>query len=287
MTKKRVLGIITNDQHQVFQRNVITGVQDIAAEHGYAVQIDSYAEDPDHPRQITLDYTTMTGVLVIADAAPVSLLCEMYEFGMPLSLVSHQVPELPIPSVIADNVQGIAELVRHVVENCHRRKLVYIRGVPTQRDSRERETGFFRELMRYNISVTDGHFLRGDFSAPIAAQSVQQLIDSGADFDTIIAADYVMGITAVETLKNNGLRVPGDVSVVGFGDAPEAEAAGLTTVAADIVEQGHRAARQLIGQLNGTRITGVTVLSVRLMIRETCGCSLTSDSAVAGALSNE
>ena len=66
------------------------------------------------------------------------------------------------------------------------------------------------------------------------------------------------------------------MSVVGFGDAPEAETAGLTTVAADIVEQGRRAARQLISQQQGTRITGVTVLSVRLMIRETCGCSLPS-----------
>jgi DNA-binding LacI/PurR family transcriptional regulator len=271
MVRQPILGIITNDQHQVFQRDVIAGAREIAARHGYTVQIDSYAEDPDHPHPITLDYAAMAGVLVIADAAPLSLLREMHESGTPLSLVSHSVAELPIPAVMADNVQGIAELVRHVVERCHRRKLVYIRGVPTQRDSREREAVFFREMMRYNITVPDDHFLQGDFSAPVAAQSVQRLIASGADFDAIIAADYVMGISAVEVLTQHGLRVPGDVSVVGFGDAPEAEAAGLTTVAADIVEQGRRTARQLIGQQQGTRITGVTVLSVRLVIRETCG----------------
>jgi LacI family transcriptional regulator len=132
--------------------------------------------------------------------------------------------------------------------------------------------------MRYNITLPDSHFLRGDFSAPVAAASVQQLIDGGADFDAIISADYVMGIAAVEVLGRNGRRVPEDVSVVGFGDAPEAEAAGLTTVAADIVEQGRRAARQLISQDQGMRITGVTVLSVRLMVRETCGCTLATAS---------
>jgi LacI family transcriptional regulator len=248
MVRQPILGIITNDQHQVFQRDVIAGARDIASRHGYTVQIDSYAEDPDHPRPITLDYAAMAGVLVIADAVPLSLLREMYQSGTPLSLVSHSVPELPIPAVMADNVQGIAELVRHVVERCHRRKLVYIRGVPTQRDSREREAVFFREMMRYNITVPADHFLQGDFSAPVAAQSVQRLIASGADFDAIIAADYVMGISAVEVLTQHGLRVPADVSVVGFGDAPEAEAAGLTTVAADIVEQGRRTARQLISQ---------------------------------------
>jgi DNA-binding LacI/PurR family transcriptional regulator len=272
MMQQPVLGVITNNQHQVFQQNVIAGTHEIAAQHGYAVQVVSYAEDPAHPEPITLDYRAMAGVLVIADACPIDLLREMYEAGTPLSLVSHQVPELLVPSVITDNIQGIAELVKHLVERCCRRKLVYIRGIPTQRDSMERETAFFRELMRYNIALPDAHFLRGDFSAPVAAQSVQRLIDSGADFDAIIAADYVMGIAAVDTLRKNDLHVPGDVSVVGFGDAPEAEAAELTTVAADVVEQGRRAARQLISQYQGMRITGVTVLSVRLMVRETCGC---------------
>ncbi len=88
----------------------------------------------------------MAGVLVLADAAPVDLLRAMYESGTPLSLVSHLVPELPIPSVLTDNTQGMAELVKHVVENCRRCKLVYIRGVPTQRDSIEREASFLPRI---------------------------------------------------------------------------------------------------------------------------------------------
>ena len=103
--------------------------------------------------------------------------------------------------------------------------------------------------------------------------SVRRLLDGGRDFDAIVSADYVMGIAAVDTLRQYGMHVPDDVCVVGFGDAPEADAAGLTTVAADIVEQGRRAARQLISQHHGTRITGVTVLSVQLLVRQTCGAS--------------
>ena len=170
MARQPVLGLITNDQHRVFQRNVIQGVSEIAARHGYAVCIDSYAEDPAEPRPITLDCTAMAGVLVIADACPIDLLRQIHESGTPLSLVSHQVPELPIPSVIADNVQGMAELIKHVVERCDRRKLVYIRGVPTQRDSIERESSFLREMMRYNLPIADSHMLRGDFDALVAAE---------------------------------------------------------------------------------------------------------------------
>jgi DNA-binding LacI/PurR family transcriptional regulator len=58
------------------------------------------------------------------------------------------------------------------------------------------------------------------------------------------------------------------VAVVGFGDGPEAAQAGLTTVAADITELGRRAARQLIGQIEGLRIRGLTLLSTELIERE-------------------
>lgn len=150
-----------------------------------------------------------------------------------------------------------------------RRRVVFIRGLEGQWDSKGRETAFAREVMRYNLHVPPEHMLRGDFSAAVAARSLEALIASGAQFDAVLAADYLMGIAAVETLRRAGYAVPEGVSVVGFGDALEAEAAGLTTVAADVAEQGRRAARQLIRQIEGLPIRGMTVLSVRLVIRDT------------------
>jgi len=270
--RRPVLGIITNDQTAVFQRNTIAGVREVAEQRGYDLLIDSYAEDPDHPQPITLDPHAVAGILGIANAIPPALLRKYCESGVPLSLASHRDLTLPVPSVFADNRQGTETLFRHVVENCQRRRLVYIRGVQGQLDNEEREAALAAELLRYNLLIAEHYYLRGDFIPAVAAESLRQLIASGAAFDAVIAADYLMGIAAVETLRRAGRRVPEDVSVVGFGDAPEAEAAGLTTVAADVVEQGRRAARQLISQIEGLRITGITMLSVRLMIRETCGC---------------
>lgn len=264
-----VLGLITNNQHNVFQRNVITGVRAAAAEHGYDVLINSYAENATNPQPITLDYHAVDGVLVIASAAPPALLHDIYAADIPLTLISHQVPDLPVPAVIADNQQGIAELVRHLVTACQRERLVFIRGLLDQRDNREREMTFTQELMRYNLTVPPEWMLRGDFDADVATQSLSDLIAHDTDFDALVASDYLMGIAAVETLRAAGFAVPEDVAVVAFGDGPEAEAAGLTTVAADIVDQGQRAARQLISQIEGLRISGMTILSVRLIVRET------------------
>lgn len=263
------LGVITNNQHSVFQRNVIAGARQVAEARGYELVIDSYAEDEAHPRPITLDYRRMAGVLVIANATPPDLLRAIYRAGVPLSLVSHADPDLPVPAVFADNAQGIGQLVRHLVEVCGRRELVFIRGLAGQRDSDEREAAFDREVMRYNLRVPPAHRLAGDFSAEIAAEALQRLLAAGARFDGVVASDYLMGIAAVQTLQASGWMVPDEVSVVGFGDGPEAEAAGLTTVAADVVEQGRRAARQLISQIEGLPIRGITLLSVRLVVRAT------------------
>jgi DNA-binding LacI/PurR family transcriptional regulator len=78
-----------------------------------------------------------------------------------------------------------------------------------------------------------------------------------------------MADAAMNVIKASGRRIPEDVAVVGFGDAPEAAQAGLTTVAADVTELGRRGARQLIGQIEGLRIRGLTLLSTELIERET------------------
>lgn len=263
------LGIITNDQTAVFQRDVIAGACEVAASRGYSVIVDSIAESVRSPRAISLDLRDVVGVLALADAVPVDQLQAMLRRGIPVSLVSHRVPSLPIPAVFTDNVQGMAELARHVIADCGCRKPVYIGGLSGQIDGAEREAGFRRELLRHQISPDDAIYLQGNFDADTAAGAFQQVLASGHEFDAVVAADYLMARAALDLLRHAGRDVPGEVVVVGFGDGAEAQAAGLTTVAADIIEQGRRSARQLIGQIDGLHITGTTVLNVRLLVRKT------------------
>lgn len=265
MKRKPILGIITNNRTGVFQRNVLHGVKQVADERGYEVLIDARTEASNTP----LDVNNVAGVLVIANPVPNEYLKTLYENEIPLSLVSHQVEGLPIPALISNNVQGMATLTRHLIE-CGRRNFVFIRGYPDQNDGLQRENAFRRELMRYNLDVPEHRFLQGDFDPEIAAEALQGLIAYDTDFDAVLAADFLMAKSAIQVLREAGIDVPHEVSVVGFGDGPEAAAAGITTVAADVVELGRRSARQLIGQVEGLRIRGTTVLSVELILRDTC-----------------
>lgn len=268
--KEPRLGIITNNPDAVFQRSVIVGIEEVAAENGCLTVVQKYDR---HSEQALPGLADVDGLLVISNALPDSLLQAIYASGKPISLVSHQVAETSIPVVMSNNVQGISELVRHLVR-CQRRDVVFIRGLMDQSDGQERELSFRQELVRCKLNVPESHFLHGDFSPQRAVESVRQLIEQRSRFDAVVASDYMMAIAAIGVLRSAGLSVPEDVSVVGFGDGLEAELAGLTTVAANISELGRCAARQLIRQIRGLRISGVTMLNVKLIVRDTCGCKV-------------
>lgn len=265
--KRPTLGVITNDQNGVFQRSVIQGIRQVADLHSFDVLVDSLADDGAAPQPVSLEVASLAGLVVISNAVPDEQIRAYHATGIPLSLVSHQIPGTTIPAVVTDNGQGMARLMQHLVEGCSRRRIVFIRGIADQSDSAERETAFGREVMRYELDLPAEFVLDGAFDPAVAAQSLRALVAQRRDFDAVVAADYMMGVAALDVLKEAGFDVPGAVSVVGYGDGAEAEAAGLTVVAADVAEQGRRGARQLMGQMRGLTMRGVTVLSTHLMAR--------------------
>lgn len=273
----RSIGIITNTLEGVFQREIVAGVREVAVSHDYSVLVDEVAPTGE-PRPVTLDINALAGVVVIANVLPDTHLTAMHERGIPMTLVSHQVAGVMIPSVMTDNTGGIAALVNHLVTVCGRRRFVFIRGRADQRDGIVRERTFRLEMMRHFIDMPEQNFIVGDFDVPTVQRSMAQLLsEQPIRFDAIVAADYLMAEAAMDALRAAGLRVPQDVSVVGFGDAPEAERAGITTVAADVREIGRRCARQLLGQINGLSIRGVTFLATELIVRASCCPPTSSD----------
>jgi LacI family transcriptional regulator len=264
-----IIGIITNNRHEVFQRSIIRGVEEAASARHYRVVVDSIAEDPARPRPVALDLEAMSGLAVIANVLPDAQLRALHEAGRPMTLISHHVAGLSIPAIVTDNRRGMGMLTRALIEQCGCRKLVYIHGDRQQSDAIERDQAVERELMRAHLTLEPDCVLDGRFEPAQAWRLMADLLTRRRDFDGVLAADYQMALAALRALREAGVRVPHDVQVAGFGDGEEAANAGLTTVAADVVEQGRRGARQLIGQIEGLRMRGTTVLSTSLNLRET------------------
>lgn len=270
MNTKGTIGVITNDAASVFQREVIEGIRTLVNEYHFDLEVDSLAVDPSNRQPIRLPLSEMAGFLVIANVLADEELHDLYQTGKPLSLVSHQLKDVPVPAVIPDNAGGVAQLVDYLIDTHNRKRIAFIEGDLNQNDGRERTAAFRRQLIRHDMLPDERLFLRGDFIPAVAAESVRGLLDSGIEFDAIAGADYLLAIAALDVLQEAGVRVPNSVSVVGFGDGPEADEAGLTTVGIDVVQIGIRAGRQLMGQIQGLEMCGVTLLSTSIVERDTC-----------------
>ncbi|HRE46465.1 MAG TPA: substrate-binding domain-containing protein [Aggregatilineales bacterium] len=263
----QAIGVFTNDPNGVFQRNVIRGVEQEAKQHDYPIEVIAVPDwQNTAPR-----YDSLAGIISVEKAVPDNFLRMFYRLAKPLSLIAHIIPDTPVPTVISNNAQGIAELVRYLCDERGCSRFVYIRGIAAQIDAQQRERAFREELTRRGFSPQDARFVAGDFDPPIAAQSIRALVKQRKEFpfDAILAADYMMGIAAAEVLYKANIDIPDEVAIAGFGDGHEALDADLTTVAANVSELGVCATRQVVKQIDGLRISGATVLSTRLIVRGT------------------
>jgi DNA-binding LacI/PurR family transcriptional regulator len=271
---ERHIGVIINNRTDVFQRDVLTGITEMAAESGYQVKIDALAESG-ALRPIALDLSGVSGLIVVANIVDDALLLRLHNAGVRITLISHAILRSRIPAVIANNTQGIALLMQHLVTTCGRRRIVFVRGDMGQSDGRERSAAFARECLRYQLPPASDLTVAGDFQPALARAAVTERLAQRPDFDAILAADYLTALAAWDAVRAAGLRVPDDIQIAGFGDGHDAQRAGLTTVAADVVEQGRRGMRQLLAQIGGVSISGVTLLRTHLLKRDsTCPSGL-------------
>ncbi|GAA3020158.1 LacI family transcriptional regulator [Streptomyces fulvorobeus] len=170
-----------------------------------------------------------------------------------------------VPYVDLDNAGGARLAVRHLLDR-GRQRIATVTGPLDLSDARERLAGY-REAL--------GHTGRrplvalGAFTRMSGAEAMRQLLADEPTLDAVFAANDLMAIGALRTLRESGRRVPDDVAVVGFDDIEAAaySAPALTTVCSPMADQALTAVRLLLGLLAGR--TGESVIMPNeLVVRE-------------------
>ncbi len=254
--------LVANDPSGVFQASVSRGAAETLAAAGASLTVVEAPVADDRLERAD-------GLLVLANVLPAAQLLELQEAGPVITLVSHSLPGSGLPTVMHDNNQGMSQLLDYLFTERGCTRPLLLGGEPGQLDALERQQAFGDYLMRRGLDPDEHTVLDGGFDPEQAAVALERHLESAAEFDCIASADYLMALAVLPVLAAAGRA---EVPVAGFGDGPEAEAAGLTTVAADVVELGRRAARQLLGQLPGgepaRRLSGRTLLATQLVRRD-------------------
>jgi LacI family transcriptional regulator len=211
------------------------------------------------------------GLLVVSLVPPAEELGKLAAAHLPTILVD--APHDSLPTVVVDDVGGGEIATRHLLELGHR-KIAFVGDKPPDsfrfHSSQDRTHGYERALARAGLEPPAGYVRAGTHSRHVARSIAIELLRLPDRPTAIFAASDIQALGVLEAARDVGLRVPEDLSVVGFDDVEIASYAGLTTVRQPLFESGRRGAELLLGAMAGEQPAVQTeTLPLELVVRGT------------------
>lgn len=178
--------------------------------------------------------------------------------------------------VMSDNYQIASKVVEHFYLLGHR-ELGFIGSTADSDISNLREAGYVRAIAGFGLVMNPKWFVHGDdFFEPSGYAAMNSLIASGDLPKAVFAASDLLALGAVRALKEQGLRVPEDVAIIGCDDieACKYTSPTLTTIRQNKERLGVLAAHMLFDLINNQSEGGSFVVEPALIVRESCGSGL-------------
>jgi LacI family transcriptional regulator len=284
MGETKTIGLIIPDNSNPFFAEISRTVEDIGFERGYSVFLcnsDGLVEKEAAYIQMLIA-KQVDGVIYIPASGSQSHLLDLSSRGIPVVVVDRDMPELDADVVLIDNERGGYEATHYLIELGHE-KIACISGPSQLTPSAARVEGYVHALQDSSLPVRRDYILNGDFRArggESAMTSILQLTDTPT---AVFSCNDMMAIGALRTLRKHNIKVPQQISIIGFDDIDIAAeiVPALTTVAQPVVDLAACAADLLIARLQKDRATAQfkrRVLDARLVIRDSCAPILgTSD----------
>jgi len=250
------IGLFVPDLVNQFFALLTQGVERAASERDVLVVLSaSEGNDETESRNARLLRSQrVDGVIFLSGtAASTSSLLELTSLG-PVVLVDERRPGLDLPAVLSDGRRGAREIARHVLEQGHERVAV-IAGPASSWTAEQRLAGYREAFAALGHDPDQLAVFVGDYQQGSGRDlAVRALAGPARKRPTaLLCANDLMAIGVLEYCKTAGLRVPEDVSIVGFDDIPVAAliTPRLTTVSQPAVEMGYRATTILLDLING------------------------------------
>jgi DNA-binding LacI/PurR family transcriptional regulator len=210
------------------------------------------------------------GVLLMSLHGPDPLPGVLRRAGVPTVLNGRPSDLSDIPYVDADNRGGARTATAHLIAG-GRRRIVTVTGPQDMPAGQDRHTGYCDALAAAGMKARRKDVATGDFTEASGVRAARTLLEAVPDLDAIFAASDAMAVGVLRELRATGRRVPDDVAVVGFDDAPYAEhtTPPLTTVRQPLEEMARRMCELLLAQIEGNPADEQqVVLPTELVVRE-------------------
>lgn len=270
------IGFVVPYVRDSYVATILVGVERAASNHGLSLTFKHVDNNLQRQAEVLEELVAqgLTGIVVYpVDSVHASPLDKLIEAGYPLVLVDRYLRSTPSDYVISDHFGGALQVTQHLVRLGHER-IGFVSWSDPAISMEHRYSGYQRALAEAGIEAKPELICEVKGYPVIEKEPIRELLQGSANVTAIFAANDQIALAVYEVARQEGLRIPDDLAVVGFDnleftahlDVP------LTTVSQPAFDIGVEAVEALLRRVRGDVIGWQQIiLPTRLVIRESCG----------------
>lgn len=270
--RTRTIGVLIPDITNPLFPPIIRGIEDALVETGYTAILGNTDNVARRERDAvtTMRARQVDGLILATARRNDPIVRDCIAERLPVVLVNRSADLDGVAAVVTDDGLGIALAVRHLAGLGHRR-IAHIAGPKAISTGEVRRRSFLDTISECGLDPDPALVAETKaFSEDEGLRAASDLLESGAEFTAIVAANDLIALGAYEALGNAGLQCPADMSVTGFNDMPFVDrlTPPLTTVRIPQYDLGREAARRLLDLIANPDIAvRSATLSPELVVR--------------------
>ncbi len=268
----RTIGVVISDIRNPFFAGFVKSIEDIAKDNGYTVLVCANADEDSEKEEAALSMfldRKVAGLINCSTGGNVALLRAVRQSGAAIIDFDRESGLENADVVTADNLRGASLAIQHLISLGHRR-IATIAGPHHLSNARTRLEGYRRSLARSGIEFVDQYAQAGNFKAESGYECAKKLFKLPTPPTAVFVANLEMCSGLITFVREAGIRVPADLSVVTFDDSfwmryidPP-----ITAIAQPVERMGQFTIQLMLERLRGSRGVQRKMFAPKLIIRQ-------------------
>lgn len=267
--KTNAINVIVPDITNPFFFEIVRGIERVARQNNYQV----YIVDADNDSQIerhaiaALTQKQVDGMISLSATSAIKTV-EQIAKGFPMVIACQYFKESSLPNIGIDNIQASKDAVNYMISLGHR-DMIYLTTSPNHALYRDRLTGYMRAMEENGLPIDLQKVAYAEDHSMMSGYKITKELLQFRTFTGICAAGDGLALGAMKAIQEAGLKVPEDISIVGFDDTIYAQFStpSLTTIHQPMAEIGEQSMHLLLDLINGKETQSKTILKHTLVLR--------------------
>ncbi len=274
--RTNTIGVIVPLINRHFFSSVISGIEEVAYKRGFTVTISQSNDNFEKEEKIvhTLFSNRVDGLIVSVgmQTKTIDHFKLFSERNIPIVFFDRVIDEIETDKIVVDDYRGSFKATEHLIEQGGKR-IAHIGGPLNVKIYKDRLNGYIDALKKAGLPVDESLILHNNLTRFDGTNAIKQLLNNKIKPDAIFCANDTTALSVIVYLRENNIKVPDDILIVGFSNEPFSEVVtpSISTIMQPGFEMGKQAAKLLIQQIklkDNPKKHNTIVMPTNLLVRE-------------------